>query len=255
VPSQRTHEPLPYTVSTALQAGWQWRIPLQHRDGNGYVYCSRYLSDDAARAQLLAGLAGPAIAEPRLLKFVTGHRRKFWNRNCVAVGLAGGFMEPLESTSIQLIQTAIVRLIDMLPDSGFDPVIADEFNRVSINEFERIRDFIILHYCATSRTDAPLWNYCRSMSLPESLQRKIAVFKACGKVPLYSEESYQEPSWVSIFLGQAVYPQRYDPLVDRMDLARLRQGMEQRRIAIGRLAAGMPTHAQFIQQHCAAPGP
>jgi tryptophan halogenase len=161
-------------------------------------------------------------------------------------------MEPLESTSIQLIQTAIVRLIDMLPDASFDPAITREYNRVTTNEYERVRDFIILHYHATQREDAELWRYCRSMNLPDTLQHKIDVFRACGKVPLLSEESYHEPSWVSIFLGQEVFPRRYDPVVDQMDEALLVNGMAQRRARIKQLVELMPTHDEFISRYCPA---
>ena len=254
VPCERAGELTPYTSSTAREAGWQWRIPLQHRTGNGYVYCSRFVSDDEAARTLLDTLDGRALAQPRLLKFTTGRRRKFWSRNCVAVGLAGGFMEPLESTSIQLIQTALARLIEMFPDSNFDPVLIDEYNRVTSHEFERIRDFLILHYCATERADSPLWNHCRTMGIPDSLQHKIQVFRSSGRVPLYSEESYQEPSWVSIFLGQHVYPKRYDPLVDSIDTERLKRGLLHRRNSIRKLAEGLPAHTDFIARHCAAAG-
>jgi tryptophan halogenase len=161
-------------------------------------------------------------------------------------------MEPLESTSIQLIQTALARLVEMFPDTNFDPVLIDEYNRLTSHEFERIRDFLILHYCATERADSPLWNYCRAMSIPDTLQHKIEVFRSCGRVPLYSEESYQEPSWVSIFLGQHVYPKRYDPLVDNIDTERLKRGLLHRRNSIRKLAEGLPTHRDFIARHGAA---
>jgi tryptophan halogenase len=252
VPCECAGELTPYTISVAREAGWQWRIPLQHRVGNGYVYCSRFISDAEAARTLLNNLEGRPQAQARLLRFTTGHRKQFWNRNCLAVGLAAGFMEPLESTSIQLIQTALARLIDLFPDRNFDPTLSAEYNRLSVNEFERIRDFLILHYCATERDDSELWRYCRSMSVPDSLQHKMDVFRGCGRVPLYSEESYQEPSWVSIFLGQRVYPARYDPLVDNLDPEHLRRGLQHRRNALQRLAAGLPTHREFVARYCAA---
>lgn len=238
----------PYTISTARAAGWQWRIPLQTRIGNGHVYCSAFVSDEEARAQLLGSLEGRALGEPRLLEFTTGLRREVWSRNCVAVGLASGFLEPLESTGIQLIQSAAARLIDLFPDRRFDPTLAAEYNRLTRNEYERLRDFLIVHYCVTERDDSPFWRHCRTMSLPETLRLKTEVWTSTGRVPLYSEESYQEPSWVSIFLGQHLYPERYDPFVDNIDEARLRQAMLQRRTAIRRLAESMPRHRDFISR-------
>lgn len=241
----------PYTTASARVAGWQWRIPLQHRIGNGNVYCSAFMTDDDARAQLLGSLEGRALGEPRLLSFQTGLRREAWSRNCVAVGLSSGFLEPLESTGIQLIQSAVARLIDLFPDRGFDPVLAAEYNRLTRNEYERLRDFLIAHYCVTERDDSPFWRHCRTMELPQSLRHKIDVWTATGRVPLYSEESYREPSWVSILLGQHLVPRRYDPLVDNVDEARLGQGLKLRRTAIRRLAESMPRHRDFLTRHLA----
>ncbi len=252
VPCEATDALTAYTVSTARAAGWQWRIPLQHRIGNGYVYCSQFVSDAQAAATLLENLEGRALAEPRLLKFTTGHRKQLWNRNCLAVGLSAGFLEPLESTSLQLIQTALARFIDLFPRRGFNPTLIAEYNRLAVNELERIRDFLILHYCATERDDSPLWRYCARMSVPDSLKYKMDVFRSCGRVPLYSEESYQEPSWVSIFLGQRVYPAQYDPLVDNIETEQLRRLLLHRRTTIRRLAEALPTHREFVARHCAA---
>jgi tryptophan 7-halogenase len=245
----------PYTTSTARKAGWQWRIPLQHRIGTGYVYCSRFISDDEAIGTLLDNLDGKPLMEPRLLRFTAGHRNKYWNRNCIAIGLAGGFMEPLESTSILLIQTAIARLIEFFPDKSFDPAITAEFNRAATSEYERIRDFIILHYHATERNDAPLWDYVRTMSIPETLQHKIDVFRSSGKVVLYGDESFLEPSWVSIFIGQFVIPRRYDPIIDSIELERLRRGMEQRRTRVRKMAEAMPTLKEYVARNWSATAP
>ena len=245
----------PFTTSTAHKAGWQWRIPLQHRIGTGYVYCSRYISDDEAIGTLLGNLDGKPLMEPRLLRFTAGHRKKYWNRNCIAIGLAGGFMEPLESTSILLIQTAIVRLIEFFPDKTFDPVIIDEFNRAATSEYERIRDFIVLHYHATERNDTPLWDYVRTMSVPDTLQHKIDVFKSSGKVVQYADESFLEPSWVSIFIGQFVIPRRYDPIIDSIDVERLRKGLEHRRTRIRKIVDAMPTLQEYVARNWSAAAP
>ena len=244
----------PYTIATARTAGWQWRIPLQHRLGNGHVYCSSFIGEEEARAQLLGGLEGRPLGEPRLLKFTTGLRSEAWSRNCVAVGLACGFLEPLESTGIQLIQNAAARLIDFFPDRNFDPALASEYNRLSRNEYERLRDFLILHYCVTERDDSPFWRHCRTMSLPETLRHKIEVWTSSARVPLYTEESYREPSWVSIFLGQHLYPKRYDPFVDNLDMDRLTHAMRHRRESIRRLAQSMPAHREYIAR-CGAMAP
>jgi tryptophan halogenase len=246
VATESAGEFTPYTMSTARAAGWQWRIPLQHRVGNGYVYCSRYTSDDEARTTMLANVQGAPLSDPRVLRFTAGHRKKFWNRNCIAIGLAAGFMEPLESTSILLIQTGIARLIEMFPDLSFDAPLIDEYNRVTLSEYERIRDFLVLHYHATQRTDAPLWEYVRTMPIPETLQYKIDVFKSCGRVVLHSEESFLEPSWIAVLIGQDIYPKRYDPLVDNIDDERLRRGMSQRRTQLRRIAEAMPTLREFV---------
>ncbi|MDG3438955.1 tryptophan halogenase family protein [Nitrospirillum amazonense] len=247
----------PYTRSTARPAGWQWRIPLQHRTGNGYVYSSRHVSDDEAAATLMANLDGEALAEPRPLRFTAGRRRRFWNRNVVAVGLAGGFMEPLESTSIHLVQSAISRLITLLPnhsspDGGFDPAVADEFNRASAIEYERIRDFIILHYAATERDGSPFWRECRDRPVPEELARRMRVFRAMGRVARDHDELFSEVSWLHVFLGQGVWPRDYHPLADQLSEEDLRCFLDDIKAAVAREVDAMPSHADFIARHCKA---
>lgn len=252
VPCESVPELTPYTRSTALAAGWQWRIPLQHRIGNGYVYCSDYLSDDEAAATLLANLDGPARAEPRLIRFTTGHRRKYWIKNCVAIGLSSGFMEPLESTSIWMIQTGISRLLSNFPDRGFAQVDIDRYNRVLIEETEYIRDFLVLHYKATEREDTPFWRYCRNMSVPERLDEKMRVFLNSGRTFREHEELFNDTSWFAVLSGQCGKPRTYDPVADLLSLDETQRRLEQIRTAITNSADYMPGHRQFIAENCAA---
>lgn len=243
----------PYTRSTAQEAGWQWRIPLQHRVGNGYVFSSKFISEDEASAKLMSRLEGEATMAPKVLRFVTGKRRKFWNKNVVAVGLASGFMEPLESTSIHLIQSAIARLTAFWPHPGFDARDIEEFNAHSDFEFEKIRDFLILHYHATERSDTPFWNYVRTMEVPESLKRKMDLFRSNGRVFRQAEELFAEPSWVQVMIGQRLLPEGYNAMVDAIDEATALRHVETVRAVIGNCVQAMPTHADFIARHCAAP--
>lgn len=251
VPCARGGEFTPYTRSTARPAGWQWRIPLQHRTGNGYVYSSRHLSDDEAAATLLANLDGEALADPRPLRFVAGKRKKFWNRNCVAIGLAGGFMEPLESTSIHLVQTAIARLLAFLPDGEPRPADIDEFNRQSAFEYERIRDFLVLHYKAVERNDTPFWDDCRTMPIPEELQRKLDLFAAGGRIVRHNDELFTEVGWLQVLLGQGVRPAGHHPLADQLSAGELAEFMNMIRSVIQHETGTMPAHADFVARHCA----
>jgi tryptophan 7-halogenase len=251
VPCASVSPLLPYTRATAHTAGWQWRIPLQHRIGNGHVFCSSFIQEDEAARWLMERLDGKALAEPRMLKFVTGKRKKLWNKNCVAVGLASGFMEPLESTSIHLIQSTVSRLAALFPGPGFNPVDIDEFNRQSDFEFERIRDFLILHYKATERDDSDFWNYCRHMPIPDTLTHKIELFKAHGRVFRENAELFSEISWVEVMLGQHITPRAYHPLVDAIPEEKIMAFLDNVRSTIKRCVDAMPSHADFVAANCA----
>ena len=252
VPCRSSDDLTPFTRSTARSAGWQWRIPLQHRTGNGYVYCSDYISDDEAAATLMANLDGEALGDPRPLRFVTGKRRKFWNRNVVAVGLASGFMEPLESTSIHFIQTSLGKLVAFWPDRRFDEVRIDEYNRQVQFEFERSRDFLVLHYKATERNDSPFWDYCREMPVPDNLAQKMELFQKTGLVFREHEELFAETSWMQVMIGQNIMPRAYHPMVDTLSLDEVRQLVAGTRGVLERSVDVMPTHRDFINRFCRA---
>ena len=245
----------PYTQAIARDAGWQWRIPLQHRIGNGHVYCSRYISDDEATATLLDNLDGEPLGEPRLLQFTTGRRRKFWNRNCVALGLASGFMEPLESTSIHLIQTGVSWLVRLFPDRRFEQANIDEYNRHCLFDFDRIRDFLILHYKATERDDAPFWRDCRNLAVPDRLKHRLALFEAAGGVYRELGELFTEAAWLQVMLGQNIMPRGYHSIADGITSAQLQQFLRDLTTIIRGGVGQMPQHEEFIRAHCAAEPP
>jgi len=242
----------PVTRATARPAGWQWRIPLQHRIGNGYAYSSAHISQDEATAYLLSHLDGEPLAEPNHIRFKAGRRKKSWNRNVVAIGLAAGFMEPLESQSIHLIQVGISRLLAMLPDRDFRQPDIDRYNRVMAFEYEKIRDFLILHFKATSRNDTPYWDYLREMAIPDYLADKIALFESYGRIFRENEELFNDTSWFSVMVGQGLRPRGYDPMVDVMPVEELRARMADIRTVIARSAEVMPDHRAFIRDHCDA---
>jgi tryptophan halogenase len=246
----------PYTRATARPAGWQWRIPLQHRIGNGYIFSSDFISQDEARETLLANLDGAPQSEPRLLRFTPGRRTSAWAGNCVAVGLASGFLEPLESTSIFLIQAAVIDLIDLMPsptaDHAIDPRLADEFNRLTTMHYERIRDFLILHYVANRREGEPLWDYLRAMPLPDSLAHKVALFRARATAPEYQFGLFSRDSWLSVLFGQGLSPQAYDPLADTFDLDLVDGQCADFKSRVDGAVAAMPSQREFIASYCAA---
>ena len=252
VPCESAPMLTPYTRSTAHRAGWQWRIPLQHRTGNGHVYCSSHISDDEAAATLLAQLDGRPLADPRPLKFVTGRRKQAWHKNVVAVGLASGFLEPLESTSIHMIQSAIQRIIDFFPDQGFSASDIAEYNRQTRFETERIRDFIILHYHLNQR-DEPFWRACAAMEIPETLRHKIELYRAHGRLLRVDNELFTEDGWLQVFTGQNLFPERYHPLVDLQPEAEIRNYLQSVKTVVGKCVEVMPDHAAYIAQHCASP--
>jgi tryptophan 7-halogenase len=251
-PCERAGPLSSHTLATARDVGWQWRIPLQHRVGNGYVYSSRFMRDDEAQSLFLASLEGRPLRDPLPLRFTTGRRRLCWNRNCVAIGLAAGFLEPLESTGIHMIQRGIVTLLQFFPDRSFRQPDIDQYNRQLAFESERIRDFLIVHYQRTARAGA-FWQYCRDMPLPESLRERLELFRGYGRIVRDERELFPVQSWLYLLTGQECFPERYDPIADALTTAQARQLLEDTRVVVARCAAGMPMHEAFIAEHCRAP--
>lgn len=252
VQSKLVRPPVPYTRAIAHDAGWQWRIPLQHRQGNGIVYCDRYLSQDEALARLLGSVEGEVLTKPNIIAFKTGMRRKQWHRNCVAIGLSGGFLEPLESTSIHLIQRAILRLIRMLPSDHISQRDIDEFNDQQSTDFEQIRDFIILHYNVTDRRDSAFWRHCAELPLPDSLAHKIALFKETGRVFRKNEELFVENSWVQVMMGQGLMPQSYHPIAGKLTPDELAHFLKSLRENVAHTVSSLPAHHDYIANYCGA---
>ncbi len=242
----------PYTRATARTAGWQWRIPLQHRIGNGHVYCSSYISDDDARDMLLANLEAPPMMDPKQLFFTTGKRRKLWNKNVVAIGLSGGFLEPLESTSIHLIQQGITYLIEQFPDADSIADDAEEYNALMALEFDRIRDFLVLHYVANQRDDTPFWRDMREMEWPDTLKAKFEAFVRRGIIPDYQVGAFMRPSWLAVFAGQNIVPEGYDPRLDRVDDAALAEILRNTKIRVADGVAATGAHMDFVKSYCPA---
>ena len=244
--------PLPYTRATAHTAGWQWQVPLQHRNGNGHVYCSSFMNDDEALDILVKNMAGKPAAEPNFLRFTTGRRKKFWNKNVVALGLSSGFMEPLESTSIHLINTGINKLIALLSLDGVTQVQEDAFNRLTGKEYARIRDFLILHYNATTRDDSAFWNHCRTMAVPDSLIEKIALFRANGQIFREDDELFTETSWAAVMMGQGILMGGHNAMADRLQTPETSKELDGIEQSIRYVVQHMPPHGDYLAQYCPA---
>lgn len=242
----------PFTRCTAKQAGWQWRIPLQHRTGNGYVYSSRFIDDDTAKDEFLSGLESDPITSLKQIRFTTGRRTAFWEKNCIGIGLSSGFLEPLESTSIYLIQTGIKALVSLFPDATCPQIERDEYNKILGREYQQIRDFLVLHYVANERTGRPFWDYLRDMPIPNSLTQKIDLFRERGRFFRYDGDLFSETSWVAVFLGQGIIPKGYNPVADTMPMSDLTQRMDMLRKGIAQTTDKLPAHDEFLARYGAA---
>lgn len=250
VPTTNEHAPLPYTKAIARDAGWQWRIPLQHRTGNGHVFSSGFIDDTSAIEQLVQNLDGSMKAEPFVIKFKVGHRKINWKNNCIAIGLSAGFLEPLESTSIHLIQSAISKLLELFPTRKMEQSLRTEFNREMTMKFNSVRDFLILHYHATSRNDTEFWNYCRTMSIPDELKYRMDLFRARGHIVYTEGDLFLEPSWVAVYFGQGIMPASVDPRVLAYPLGEIEKRLNSLRLLIKDAANKMPDHKDAIAKNC-----
>ncbi|MCZ8320881.1 MAG: tryptophan 7-halogenase [Novosphingobium sp.] len=244
--------PLPYTRATAHSAGWQWQVPLQHRNGNGHVYCSSFMKDDEALDILVSNIAGKPGADPNFLRFTTGRRKKFWNKNVVALGLAAGFMEPLESTSIHLINTGINKLVALLSLDGITQTQEDAFNRLTTKEYIRIRDFLILHYNATTRTDSEFWNHCRTMAVPDTLTEKTELFRMNGQIFREEDELFTETSWAAVMMGQGIKMGGHNAVADTLDPVSTRKEFDEMEKSIRFVVEHMPMHGDYLRKYCPA---
>jgi tryptophan 7-halogenase len=245
-------EAVPYTRSIARDSGWQWRIPLQHRVGNGMVYCSRYIGDEEAKQSLLANVEGKVLTEPRVIKFRPGRRPRAWSKNCIAIGLSSGFIEPLESTSIHLIQRGVIRLLQMFPKGGIQQSDVDEYNQQTNWELEHIRDFIVLHYHATDREDTPFWRAVRSMEIPASLRHRMTLFRETGRVFRVPNELFAENSWIQVMLGQGILPQQHHPAADLMGDEELTRFLGNIKSNVDSTVMQLPKHQAYVDQYCKA---
>ena len=252
VQTKNTGRPVPFTRAIARDSGWQWRIPLQNRTGNGFVFCSKYMSDDEAKQLLLKNIEGETLNEPRVIKFKTGQRRKYWNKNCIAMGLSSGFIEPLESTGIHLFQRAILRLLLLFPSAEIQQSTIDEYNDQTKEEAEHIRDFIVLHYHLTERKDTPFWRYCSSMDIPESLKNRMNLFKESAQVFNKADELFAEASWVQVLIGQGLMPEQYHPIVDMMNDDELRSFLSGIELRVKRKVQTWPDINVFVSRYCPA---
>ena len=251
VPTAGTGAPPAYTLVTAREAGWQWRIPLQHRTGSGHIYSSAFMSDDKAADVLMANLESKPLADPMPLRFTPGRRRKAWNKNCVALGLAAGFLEPLEATSIHMIQRGIFMLLKFFPDRNFETADIDRYNKIFEFEFGRVRDFLLMHYTQTQR-EGDFWAYCRNLPLTDSLQEKIELFRSRGRILREDTELFPIQSWLSVMIGQGIVPRGHDPMTNTLDEPKILANLETLRAQVQSSADAMPTHQAFIDKNCSA---